>query len=83
VSSAIPAGVPCGCCGRLHLPGRLRPIDRGDRSSSGTDCGPVTRCTRCRAVGPLRIDDTDPAQVAIRDAIAANAAAGTSNPSDR
>lgn len=62
-TTAIPAGVRCGGCGRLHLPRRLRPL-------AGPTPEEVTlRCPRCGNRGTLAVDTEDPDQLAIRDAI--------------
>lgn len=58
VSTAIPAGVRCRPCGRLHLPDRLR-------HHRDIDDEIVLRCPRCGATGPLLVDQDDPAQVEI------------------
>lgn len=62
-SAAIPAGVRCSACGRLHLPHRLRPI-AGSQSDQL-----LLRCARCGAAGPLPIDASDPDHLEILDSI--------------
>lgn len=62
-STAIPAGVRCNACGRLHLPHRLRPLDGQDPNHV------LVRCHRCGAAGPLVIDADDPTHLEIFDAI--------------
>ena len=65
VPSAIPAGVRCRPCGRLHLPHRIR-------RHGGIDDEPVLRCPRCGATGPLLVDQSDPTQIEILRAFAAD-----------
>lgn len=61
-STAIPSGVRCGACGRLHLPRRLSPID-------DTSAGVRLRCSRCGATGTLEVDPYDPGHAEILHAI--------------
>ena len=58
VSTAIPAGVRCRPCGRLHLRHRLH-------RHGGIDDEIVLRCPRCGATGPLLVDQDDPTQIEI------------------
>jgi hypothetical protein len=61
-STAIPAGVRCGACGRLHLPHRLRPLDH-----PGSEV--LLRCSRCGATGVLDIDPEERAHADVLQAI--------------
>lgn len=56
-ATAIPIGVLCRSCGRLHLPARLWPL----AIRAGTDGGSEIdlRCVRCNAVGTLVLDGND------------------------
>lgn len=62
-SSAIPTGVRCGACGRLHLPHRLHALAAHDSDQV------VLGCARCGATGPLAIDAEDPVHAEVVRAI--------------
>src|SRR4051794_8493386 len=62
-STAIPAGVRCGACGRLYLPQRIASLTQPDAAE------PTLRCTRCGAVGPLATDPSNPTHLEILRAI--------------
>jgi hypothetical protein len=55
--TAIPVGVLCRRCGRLHLPVRLWPRAI-DRQPGGTIVVEL-HCVRCNAIGRLVLDDND------------------------
>ena len=61
-STAIPAGVRCLTCGRLHLPRRLLAL----RHDGGAI---VLQCSRCGATGELDVDTSDPVHAEIVQAI--------------
>ena len=52
--SAIPVGVRCRSCGRLHLPARLWPLAITVHPGAGAAVD--LRCVRCNAVGSLLLD---------------------------
>ena len=56
--SAIPIGVRCRSCGRLHLPARLWPLAIRPRPDGGTEI--EVRCVRCNAAGSLVLDSDIP-----------------------
>lgn len=65
-ATAIPAGVLCRSCGRLHLPARLRPLaicERADGSAEIELC-----CVHCDAIGTLDLDGTDTTHRALLEA---------------
>jgi len=55
--TAIPVGIRCRSCGRLHLPVRLWPLAIRARAGYATEV--ELRCVRCNAVGSLLLDDED------------------------
>jgi hypothetical protein len=52
--TAIPIGVRCRSCGRLHLPARLWPLSLRTRPGGRAEID--LRCVRCNAVGSLLLD---------------------------
>ena len=59
-ATAIPVGVRCRSCGRLHLPARLRPLAITPREGGGAVVD--LRCVRCNAPGSLLLDADSTAQ---------------------
>lgn len=53
-ATAIPLGVRCRSCGRLHLPARLSPLAIRPREAGGAVV--ELRCVRCIAAGSLLLD---------------------------
>jgi hypothetical protein len=56
--TAIPVGVRCRSCGRLHLPARLWPRTIRPRPDGGIEI--ELRCVRCNASGSLLLDAESP-----------------------
>ena len=56
--AAIPLGVRCRSCGRLHLPARLWPL--AIRSLPGGGSEIELRCVRCHTAGTLVLDGEQP-----------------------
>lgn len=53
-AAAIPVGVRCRSCGRLHLPASLSPLAIRLREGGGAVVD--LRCVRCNAAGSLLLD---------------------------
>lgn len=59
-TTAIPVGVRCESCGRLHLPARLRSGTAPNGDNGRADGGVVLRCAKCGATRLLAFDTSDP-----------------------